>query len=73
MSEFNEESFRKAIKAIELCGEDGYATAARLIGPNRADGLLADFLSRDCRRKGIQATEQWLIRRVAEVRKARGF
>lgn len=62
---------RRALLAIWMNGEDGYATAANLIGPDKADDILADFLSRDCRKKGIRTSEDWVRRRVAEVRKAK--
>ena len=64
----------QAQKIIELDGSDGYRSAAELVGPDRADELLADLIRSNIRNIAECEPEKGEVEQmVAQVRKEKGF
>jgi hypothetical protein len=66
-------NLERAQKIIELDGADGYYSAATLVGPNKADKLLADLIRKNMRSEGYKPKAGEVKGIVAATRKRKGF
>ncbi len=60
----------EARRIIELDGEDGYRTAAEIVGPDKADELLTDLVARNM---GTTPDDEEVRKFVTGVRVRKGF
>lgn len=64
------DNLARARQIIELDGDDGYRSAANIVGPDEADKLLADLVARNM---GTTPDNEEVRTFVAEVRVRKGF